>query len=194
MGRLLIHARHDQLVLTGIAGLVAVAVIFASGVERGKQLARSERSLLVRQQPSAAENDSRQATDTKPAETEKRPAATKSERSPAPAPAKLPGKASVRVASEQPSAAVLVVAQPKKATAVKPAGSSRYAVQVATYKQPQLAKRELARLQAKGERAFLIMRNGSVVVYAGPFPSKDNAKEKVTALKTRYQDCFIKTL
>jgi septal ring-binding cell division protein DamX len=156
-------------------------------VERGKQLARSERSLLVRQQP-AAETPTRQT------EIEKRPAPAKVDRPQAPAPAKLPGKASTRVASSEPAATALTTAQPKKAPEAKSSGTSRYAVQLATYSQPRLAKRELERLQAKGERAFLVMRNSHIVVYAGPFPSKDNAKEKVTSLKGRYQDCFVKTL
>jgi septal ring-binding cell division protein DamX len=188
MGRFFIQVRHDQLVLAGISGLIGVAVIFATGVERGKQLARAERSLLVRQQPSAPEAPAR------PIEAEKRAAPAKVDRPQAPAPAKVPGKTGTRVASAEPAAAAPAAAQPKKAAAAKSSGSSRYAVQLATYSKPQLAKRELERLQAKGERAFLIMRNGRVVVYAGPFPSKDNAKEKVASLKGRYQDCFVKTL
>jgi cell division septation protein DedD len=65
---------------------------------------------------------------------------------------------------------------------------------VVTYRQPQLAKRELERLQAKGERAFLMSRKGLTVLCVGPFPSKDNAKEKLVQLKDRYQGCFLKTL
>ena len=73
-------------------------------------------------------------------------------------------------------------------------GASRYAIQVVSYRQPLLAKRELDRLQAKGERAFLVSRKGFTVLCVGPFPSKHNAKEKLVQLKDRYQGCFLKTL
>ena len=49
VGRLLIHLRYDQCVLAGMAGLIGLTMIFACGVERGKQLVRSERVLLARQ-------------------------------------------------------------------------------------------------------------------------------------------------
>ena len=71
---------------------------------------------------------------------------------------------------------------------------SHYAVQVVSYRQPQLAKRELNRLQGLGERAFLMLRGGYAVLYVGPFPSKEHALEKLVGLKTRYQGCFLKVL
>src|SRR3990167_405883 len=73
LGRLILHLRHDQAVLAGIAGLIGVTVIFACGVERGKQLARYERALLAREpagapartsapEPPAARQPARDAT------------------------------------------------------------------------------------------------------------------------------------
>src|SRR3990167_5394875 len=50
LGRLVLQIRQDQLMVAGIAGLVGLTVVFALGVERGKQLVRSERVLLARQQ------------------------------------------------------------------------------------------------------------------------------------------------
>jgi cell division septation protein DedD len=58
----------------------------------------------------------------------------------------------------------------------------------------QLARRELQRLQERGERAFLVNRGQYTMVYVGPFGSRDNAREKLPQLRSRYQDCFVKTL
>ena len=82
----------------------------------------------------------------------------------------------------------------KPKTRVAAAGSSRYAIQVATYATPNLAKQEMQRLRAGGDAAFIVIRNGHTVVFAGPFPSREDAGEKLADLKSRYEDCFIKTL
>jgi len=191
LGRWLIQLRYDQMVLGGIATLLGITVVFACGVERGKQLVRSERMMIARQQvaaePAAAPRarapaaSSQQAAPSakpeavaKPQSAEKPPPATSAPS--APAKAKEPSK----VASAGAKAASSV--------------SSRYAVQVVTYSQPTLAKREMDRLQARGERAFLLMRNGRTMVYVGPFPSKVNASEKLVSLRSHYRDCFIKPL
>ncbi len=151
--------RHDQAMLLGIGTLIGVAVIFACGVERGKQLARSERLLLARDLPST-----------------------------------------LSAPVEPPKAAVQAPSTPKtKSNSPRPTGNngttkSRYAVQVVTYTRPQLAKKELQRLQARGEPAFLMIREGRTTLYVGPFPSKSHASEKLSSLRTRYQDCFVKTL
>jgi len=174
LGRLWLSVRYDQLVLAGIAGLIGVTVVFACGVERGKQLVRVERLLLVPQE-------------TKTAQVQPRPAAS------AVNVFSSPAAASVRTpaANSQPVPA----STPKKSEPSKPAMvKSHYAVQVVSYRQPQLAKHELNRLQGLGERAFLMLRGGYAVLYVGPFPSKEHALEKLVGLKTRYQGCFLKVL
>ncbi|MBI4342508.1 MAG: SPOR domain-containing protein [Candidatus Omnitrophica bacterium] len=191
VGRVFLHLRHDQLILTGMAGLIGLTVIFACGVERGKQLVRSERIVLARQGPSAEPSKSQ---------------GSKASSSATPTLSEEPGSASAG-ASAKPKTAPAPTGTPSKvkapkrlagspAAAPKPsAGSaSRYAVQVVTFSRLQLAKRELDRLRARGERAFLVMRDGRTMVYVGPFPSKTNATQKVTSLRTRYQDCFVRTL
>ncbi|HEX9780355.1 MAG TPA: SPOR domain-containing protein [bacterium] len=157
LGWLQLTFRYDQLVLVGIGGLLALTAVFALGVERGKQLARTERALLVRRiaKPAAAPE----------------PAAA------APAPA------------EEPAAP----ANPPALTAAQ-ADATRYVVQVVTYSRPQLATRELERLRASGELAFLADRRGQTVLYVGPFESKDNAKRKLSTLRQTYRDCFMRTL
>ena len=175
LGRLSLHLRHDQLVLAGIAGLIASTVVFACGVERGKQLVRAERAVLAKQQPETAPSTSSVKSPgavlpgTRPAvsETTSQPRETRE-----PGPLTPKGK------------------QPGKPAVAK----SRYAVQVVTFSQPHLAKAEIGRLKANGESAFFVMREGRISVYVGPFPSKTNAAQKVTMLRSRYRDCFVRTL
>ena len=170
LGRILLQLRHDQLVLVGIVGLIGLTVVFACGVERGKQLVRTE---LFAQQHEPVGSPV-VATGTAPGSAQ--PAMTMEERTPASVP------------SVSPPA-------PKAAPPKKPLGGrSRYAVQVVTYSRPQLAKLELERLKARGEAAFLVIREGRTRVYVGPFPSRSNADKKLAQLKTRYQDCFVKSL
>ncbi len=54
---MLIRLRHDQLLLSGIASLIGLVMVFACGVERSKQLVRSEhagRISCVGQAPGSA--------------------------------------------------------------------------------------------------------------------------------------------
>jgi cell division septation protein DedD len=171
-----LHLRYDQAVLAVISGVIGITVVFACGVERGKHLVRSERALLVRQPPDPA--PASEVKDTAP-------------KSAAPTP---PDSAPATPTATEPPR------RPRSAVASSPApdseasGAGRYAVQVVTYSRAMLAKRELDRLTATGERAFLVRRDGRTVLYVGPFRSKTNAQEKLAALKGRYQDCFVKTL
>jgi cell division septation protein DedD len=165
--------RYDQLSMVGIASLIGVTVVFAIGVERGKQLARAERSLLTRQEPVSHEGLSSTRT------------RVQSEALPASAPADTAPRG--RKSIEAPS-------QPHETPSRSVPSKSRYAVQVVTYSRVQLAHQELQRLQQRGESAFLVMRDGRTVLYVGPFASKERARAKLTALKTRYQDCFVKSL
>ena len=177
MGRLLLHLRYDQFLLVGIAGVIGITVVFACGVERGKQLARAERPLL----PVPVATSSTVQEPVKPATPAPMESAARARPKPETATPSAPKlKTPVRVASDAAKAPA--------------AASHRYAVQVASYDQPQLAKQALARLQARGERAFLIIREGRTIVYAGPFPSKGHASEKVASLKSQYRDCFVRSL
>ena len=169
LGRVLLQLRHDQLVLAAMAGVIGLTIIFASGVERGKQLARTERAILARRQ--AAPQVS------------------------AAAPAPMTAPVVIAAPATQAATTAGPVPAHKKEPAKAKAGKSRYAVQVVTFSRPQPAKQEMDRLQAKGERAFLVIRDGGrTIVYVGPFPSKDHAVEKVSILKMTYRDCFVKTM
>ena len=185
VGRFLLQLRYDQLVVGSIACVLGLTVVFAGGVERGKQLVRSERAILAREQ--AADQALPVAPTTKQETAEK---IDNAEKKSAPPPALTPKvKKPTKLVSE-PSKSNAAQAR----ATVRPAGRSRYAVQVVTFSRPQLAKQELDRLQARGERAFLVMQDGRTIVYVGPFPSRDHASQKLTTLKMRYQDCFLRTL
>ena len=180
-GQCSLHLRHDHLVLIGIAGLIGLTVVFASGVERGKQLVRAERMLLARQPPSG-DSPAPRGADAAPAE------ATAAETTPA-------KRASEIETPRAPAPAMAPKPKPRKlAQASASTGSARYAIQLATYRQPHYATREIARLNALGERAFLMKRERHTVVYVGPFPSRRNAVETMARMKDRYRDCFLKTL
>jgi len=187
LGRWLIELRYDQLVLTSMAGVIGLTVVFACGVERGKQLVRAERALLVRQHPGPPERPPERAgaspTTASPSAAD--PAAATTQPKPVPAPATAPKvKAATKYASADEAGASIAV----------PSGALRYAIQVVTYSRLQSARHELERLRARGERAFLVMRDGRTRVYVGPFPSKANAAEKLTMLKVDYHDCFVRAL
>ncbi len=209
IGRLSVHLRYDQLVLAGMAAVIGLTVVFASGVERGKQLVRSERSMLASRASRPSDVPAPVATmpalplDQPPAIAPWLPAAKVIARqAPAPTepartvPATSKGKKtetdSKSIPANTPS--VGVKKSQTRVVSAPVSGRSRYAIQVMTYSRPQLAQRELARLHARGERAFLIIQEGHTIVYVGPFPSKGNASEKLGTLKTRYQDCFLRTL
>lgn len=201
LGRVMFHLRSDQLVLGGIGGLIAVAIVFAFGVERGKHLVRGERMILSRQHAAAP---SAPIATVKTAATPEASAVAAPSQSPAvaaaPASPKTASKSTAKAGKpvdakqKSPAASPKSKAKSKVASAAAGASKSRYAIQVVTYTQPSLAKKELERLQARGERGFLVMREGRTIVYVGPFPSKDNASAKLTNLRSTYQDCFMRTL
>ena len=172
LGRVVLQLRHDQLIVVGMLGLLGLTVIFAVGVERGKQLARAERSQIERRQSAAA-----------PLPAPQNPLAAGRQVEPSVGVTPL----STPAVDETSTPALTPKAKP-------PVNRSRYAVQVVTYNRSQLAKLELQRLRARGEPAFLVSREGRTSLYVGPFPSKANASKKVAMLKPRYQDCFVKGL
>ena len=169
-----VQVRHDQGIIGGIAALIGLTVVFAMGVERGKEFARAERLLLPVRGATAPEEVSPTSEATEGSEPSVTSPVERVQEAPSIDSRQVPAK---------PSAPKLKVPEP-----------SRYAVQVVTYSRPQLAQRELKRLHEAGEQAFLLERQGQTVLYVGPFASKNVAREKVTALKSRYTDCFMRSL
>jgi cell division septation protein DedD len=162
-----------------VGGLVGVSIVFALGVERGKQLARAERPLLGAQTILANGAQAPQA----PADV-KAKAVAPTDRTPDASPPKTtPELKAAPKAGSSPKAPTKIVG-----------GKSRYAVQVVSYRRPKLARLELQRLQQRGERAFLLMKQDTVALLVGPFPSKENAQAKLASLRQRYEGCFLRSL
>ncbi len=175
VGRMRLQLRYDQLALCTIASLIGVAIVFACGVERGKQLVRSERSILARQPSQSAP-----AASASPVEAVSRQISAV--------------KSSAKTEEPENKSRLVPTPVPKKSPSKLASSKLRYAIQLVTFSRPQLAKQEMERLKTRGERVFLVMREGRTTVYAGPFPSKVNAKERLVMLRTHYQDCFMKIL
>ena len=191
----MLHLRHDQLVLAGIGGLMGLTVVFACGVERGKQLTRGERTLMAQQalQPSqtqAPRAAERPSASQIPSVT---PATETGSKTPLAPTLPLKKREPTKLAAGTPPSPTSARSAERRVS-VPTASRARYAVQIVSYRRAQLAQKELARLQAVGERAFLILKDGYAVLYVGPFPSKTNAHEKVAKLKGRYDGCFVKAL
>ena len=171
-----LSVRYDHVVLVALMGLVASSVVFAVGVERGKRLARVERPLLAAPAGPAAKA-------TNAASPSKSTSATASETAES-------GEAKAAPAQK----ALPTPSKPRK-TPIKVADrGAKFAIQVSAYRQGIRAQEELQRLQQGGERAFLLKKSDRIVVLVGPFPSKAHASSKLANLKTRYQDCFVKSL
>ncbi|MBI3087659.1 MAG: SPOR domain-containing protein [Candidatus Omnitrophica bacterium] len=172
-----LHA--DHLVLLVIVGLIGTSVVFALGVERGKHLALGDTSSSDFRTTAAGSPASRQPLEGKTKATLLSPPATTVPSRTAPSPTKTPApkktlKTPVRVASDPPASA--------------------FAIQVVSYRNPALAQQELQRLRRQGEQAFLVQKTGRLLLCVGPFPSKARASDKLTSLKPRYGDCFVRSL
>jgi cell division septation protein DedD len=184
------QVRYDHAVLMAIASLISVSVVFACGVERGKRLATEERliSPTLAMTPASASTPMTTPPRTvieSPADIQEPAPPKKKTRTAAPAALK-PAKTVTPAPAK---------AKPKPAAPMKAANTKlRFAVQVVTYSKPQLAQHELQRLKRAGEKAFLLTKQGRVVVCIGPFPNKENATAKLANLKRQYQDCFVRTL
>ena len=175
VGRL--ELRHDHVILLGILGLIGIAAIFACGVERGKQLARVERMLIVPSSASSAASSSASSTSS----TER-----SLDRAGSPA-ASTPD--TERAGRSAPKPVGVPRGQKRLASP-----TTRFAIQVVSYSKPELAVRELKRLQAHGEAAFLLTQERRAVLLVGPFPSRQHAAKRLSTLKQRYQDCFVRNL
>lgn len=166
-----VQLRWDHAVLAGIAGLIVVTVVFACGVERGKLFARAERPLLTAPAGQQAVSSSEASRASSPSASSREPANATKEKTAPPA-------------------------QQQKASPPKRLASSgsTFAIQIVSYRTPELASRELKRLHATGEQAFLMKQQDKAVLFIGPFPSRTGANAKLASLKQRYRDCFIRSL
>ncbi len=186
----LLQLRYDHAVLLTIAGLIGVSVVFAFGVERGKQLAKAERPPMLPSSLASGLEAPRQGV-----ETLISPQAPMTDRVMGNSESKSlrTPNSDIAPANTGSEAPVTKPVTPKAPKAV--AARSGFAIQIVTYSKPKLAQRELERLKGQGESAFLMVRKDKhVTLCVGPFPSRENAAAKLADLKQQYQDCFLRSL
>jgi hypothetical protein len=178
-----LEIQQDHAILLSMAGLIGLAVIFAGGVERGKQRARVERALVA---PSSPPSSSSTSSGEEPLDVV-RNSSVSSDR--------------VLESSGTPSSVTERKTPPTPKRDSAPRGpkrvvstTSRFAVQVVSYSKPELAMRELKRLRAHGESAFLVKKQDKAVLFVGPFTSRQRANNKLVGLRPRYRDCFVRSL
>ena len=185
-----LQIRQDHAVLLAIAGLIAVSVVFALGVERGKLIARS-----MQQSTCSSVIASDVPLDQDGAKAMTQPGVSVSvvpEMQKASGPVTAVPGPKLFVPSVENTGTV-APAKPKAPTKAV-ANRSRFAVQVVTYSQERLARKELDRLKQRGEQAFLMTKRNRVVLCVGPFSTREHATAKLASLKQHYQDCFLRTL
>jgi hypothetical protein len=102
-----------------------------------------------------------------------------------------PVEPSISLASAEATTAQAQQTSPAKKAVPKP---PQFAIQVVSYRQAQLAQKELDRLKRRGEPAFVLQRQGKAALLVGPFATKQTASEKLVSLRALYHDCFLKNL
>jgi septal ring-binding cell division protein DamX len=82
----------------------------------------------------------------------------------------------------------------KKGEKAKNTSTKKYVIQVATYKNENIAKREKKLLEKKGLPTIISQKGNYVVIYVGEYPTRKEAESKLKSLRSRYRDCFVRRL
>lgn len=159
----------ENTIVLGIIFIMAVVLFFSFGVERGKRVVRG---LTQSSAVGSRETLERSA----PALDVKTPKAEVAEKAvPAQALPPKPAKPDVQSSPQ------------KKGTGV-------FTVQVASFKDRELAQREANVLKKKGYRIFVLPKGSHSIVCVGKFAVKDEATEFSNNLKNHYNDCLVRRL
>ncbi|MBC8436526.1 MAG: SPOR domain-containing protein, partial [Candidatus Omnitrophica bacterium] len=67
-------------------------------------------------------------------------------------------------------------------------------IQLASYKARKFADKEAEVLKKKGLTAFVLYKGDYVILCAGKFSDKEEARNSMSQLKTRYKDCYLRRL
>lgn len=87
----------------------------------------------------------------------------------------------------------LKLGRQENALALKdPAGG--YTIQLASYKAKKFADKEAEALKEKGLAAFVLYKGDYVILCAGRFADKEEARNSMSQLKKRYKDCILRRL
>ena len=167
----------ENLIISGILMLLFVVFSFAVGVERGKKIVFSSNPVSVTAKPAAAiiNLPVQGIPKTKPSGVMSAPVVAK------------------------PLATEIARKNEKTLKAVEPVKpqdnmSSGYTVQVASYAKMEFAQKEATALKKKGVEAFILGKGKYLIVCAGKFSGKDDAKVVLNRLQKSYKDCVIRRL
>ena len=72
--------------------------------------------------------------------------------------------------------------------------SGQFTIQIASFRSRTSAQQEFETLKGKGYSPFMVTKKGIIVLYAGNFTNKTEAKPLLSQLQKRYKDCFIRRL
>ncbi len=167
---------YEKVVLVIIGLLITAVISFCFGVEKGKRLA-------------SAINNNRLQT-----------ASTESPKQTAPAAIETVAEANP---NKTAAAAVVDNAQTQakeqqKTETIKDTEEQaiiqNYTIQVASYKNKSVARKEAELLKRKGFSSAVLSKKGYSIVCIGTFTNRDKAKQVLTKLRKQYQDCYIRRL
>lgn len=158
--------------------LIIIIVIFTTGIERGKRIAKNQ---TAAPQVAALAPDAQRAVAVRTAIPSPQPAPERS-----------------AIPQSQPIAQAIKVTRPppdkklEKEEKNVTLSSSRYAIQVATYKKDSsYIQKEIAKLKQKGFATSVKTSGDYKIIFAGNFKNAKEAHEQVKLLKKTYKDCFV---
>lgn len=155
---------HEKAILV-IIGIITVSIIsFGLGVEKGKRVASDKFNPRL----DMAEKPSL----------------------PPVAPAEQPKPQLTRETVALPEGSV----EAKEKSAPQFLEQQGYVIQLASYQQRNLADKEAEELKKKGFSPIILKKGVFTVLYVGNFPSKESASAKLSELRKRYTDCYVRRL
>lgn len=69
-----------------------------------------------------------------------------------------------------------------------------YVIQLASYKERNLADKEAEALKKKGFNPLILKKGDFTVLYVGHFANKETASSMLSELRKRYVDCYVRRL
>lgn len=168
----------ENLVVTGIVGLVILVVAFSIGVERGKRVVYRAEGAASPVQTTVINNRNGE-------EIEQQPSRAISEKE-----LLQPAQVIAQTAGEPTNLSATAEAIQKVAENI----SGKYTIQVASFRKEQHAKKEADTLKQKGYESLVLPKGDYSIVCVGTFENKDQAQSFSKKLKQQYKDFLIRRL
>lgn len=200
----------EKTVFTSIAIVMAMVVVYAVGVERGKVLQRESPATVTAKTiksvtvggPKAAQPQQAQPVTAADAKVQ---AADK--KSPAPVSAQAVPAVPVKAQGAVPAAQAVPVQVPGQAqqvqaikTAIIPvqalplsAQPKPYTIVGATFTRKDWADKEVEKIKRSGQEAAVYQSANYFLVCIGSFQTKDEAKAALTQIRNAYKDAYLRS-